>query len=61
MSTMDKQHTCSESIEKLVYFDLSNITHVATKVHVIIRMSIVLTWMCNNREFSEECDIMEQC
>jgi hypothetical protein len=58
---MDKLHTCSKSVESLVHFDFSNITHVATKVHMIIRMYVVVTWMCDNREFSEECYIMEQC
>ena len=58
---MDKLHTCSEYVERFVHFDLSNMTHMATIMHVILGMSIVSPWMCGNREFSEECDIMEQC
>lgn len=58
---MDKLHACSEYEERFVHFDLSNITHMATIMHVILGMSIVSPWMCGNREFSEEYDIMEQC
>jgi hypothetical protein len=30
--------------------NLPNATHVAIKVHVILRRFAVLTWMCDNRE-----------
>jgi hypothetical protein len=33
-----------------VHYNLPNITHVATKVHVILRRYVVLTWMHDNRE-----------
>ena len=45
----------------ILQFDLSNIMHAATKVHMILRRSIVLIWMLDSREISVVCDIMEQC
>jgi hypothetical protein len=33
--------------ELLLHSKLHSITHVATKVHVILRSFVVLTWMCD--------------
>ena len=33
-----------------IHSELCSITHVATKVHVILRSFLVLTWMCDNIE-----------
>jgi len=40
-------------------FKLYNITLVATKVHVILRSFVVLTWMWDKKKISVACDIME--
>ena len=36
-----------------LHFNLPNIKHVATKVHVILRRFVVLTWMYDNRDLVE--------
>ena len=51
-------HTLPCGCTKKVHSDLPSITHLATKVHVIIRRVGVLTWMHDNR-ISVACDIME--
>ena len=45
-----KQHNPLYSGEELVHSNLPNIIHVATKVHVVLRRHVVLTWMHYNRE-----------
>ena len=34
----------------MVHSNLPNIMLVATKVHIILRKYVVLTWMCDNKE-----------
>ena len=46
------------ALEILVHSKVFSITLVATKVHVILRSFIVLTWMCDTI-VSVACDIME--
>ena len=33
-----------------LHSNLHDVMHVATKVHVILRRYVVLTWMCPNKE-----------
>ena len=33
-----------------IHYNLPNVTHVSTKVHVILRRYIVLAWMHDNRK-----------
>ena len=43
-----------------MHSSLPTVVLVATKVHVILRRYVVLTWMHDNRDFVVECDIMEE-
>ena len=42
----------SSPLQTILHSDLPNIMPVATKVHVILRRPIVLTWMHDIRDFS---------
>ena len=44
----------------LKHSKLHNTMLVATKVHVMLRSFVVLTWMRDKRRFNVACDIMEQ-
>jgi hypothetical protein len=47
------KHIHQTSVKYLTYLihsKLCNITLVATKVHMILRNAVVLTWMCDKRE-----------
>ena len=43
-------HLFVEIGERKIHFKLRSITHVATKVHVILRTFAVLTWMSDTIE-----------
>ena len=45
-----KGHVSIGPFLRNIHFYLPNITPVATKVHVIVRRSVVLTRMCDNKE-----------
>ena len=52
----------SQQAIKAMYTLISLISHLmATKVHVMLKRFVVLTWMCDIREFSAMCDITKQC
>ena len=47
------------SVWLLYHSQLHNITLVVTKVHLMLRSFVVVTWMCERRRISGACDIME--
>ena len=47
---MDLDIEVMHKTRKDIHPKLHSITHVATKVHVILRSFVVLTWMCDTIE-----------
>ena len=48
--TTYKDGVTINSMEHEMHSIIPNITHVATKVHVILRRLVMVTWMHDNRE-----------